>query len=455
MKLSDIVGYTRGAATCLVRSGAQRGRPVMAMTRSPAALSVLSGAAAAIGAPLFPLDPASPDAVVEELIGQTGTRLVIGERPVSGCSFVPDAALFETPSASAPPPSCLRPGDIALLMATSGTTGRPKAVMLTAGALEAAARASAARTPLGPGDIWLACLPLFHIGGHSILIRCAVAGAEAVIQQGFDAGRLARALVDSSVTHVSLVPAMLAHLLEALPRPPLALRHVLVGGAALPPALAERAADQGWPIQPTYGMSETASQLATLARLPRPWRQGLVGRPLPGADAGLTADGRLRVRGPMLMAGYANPALSPGDGLEEGWFVTNDLAEITAEGDLVILGRADDVINSGGKKILPAIVEPLLGRCPGLETVAIVGRPDAVWGEIVTAVYRGEIPPQALLDWCRDHVSGALRPRLAVRIDRFPLLASGKPDRAALRRIAAGNQTESGAVRHDQGPAGR
>ncbi len=437
LKSSEILRGAHGAATCLVRSGALAARPIAAVTNAAATLCVLSRAAAAIGAPLFPLDPALPAATVEELIGQTGANLVVGERMVPGCHFVPEAALFETPSASSPPPSRLRAGDIALLVATSGLTGQPKAVMLTARALRAAAEASASLTPLGAADIWLACLPLFHIGGHSILVRCGLAGADVVLHQGFDAERLGRALVAEAVTHLSLVPAMLAQLLDVLAFPPPALRHVLVGGAALPAALAERAAGQGWPIQPTYGMSETASQLATLARLPRPWPQGLVGRPLPGAEAALTDEGRVKARGPMLMAGYANPTLSPGDGLEEGWFVTNDLAEITPDGDLVILGRADDVIISGGKKILPAMVEALLCPCPGLDAVAIAGRPDAVWGEIVTAVYAGKIPPQAVLDWCRAAVPGPLRPRAAVRVEALPLLASGKPDRAALRRIAA------------------
>ena len=438
VKSSAIIGNAGEAAALLARSGAVAGRPVAALTGSPSVLCVLSCAAAAIGAPFFPLDPALPDAVAGELIGQTGAELLVGERPLPGCRFVPDTAVSDTPSASPPPPSRLRPGDIALLVATSGSTGRPKAVRLTAGALAAAARASAERTPLGAGDLWLACLPLYHIGGHSILGRCALAGADALLQRGFDAGRLGRALMESRVSHLSLVPAMLAGLLDAQPCPPPALRHVLVGGAALSASLAERAAGLGWPVQPTYGMSETASQLATLARLPRPWRQGFVGPPLPGAEAALTGDGRLKVRGPMLMAGYANPALCPGEGLERGWFVTGDLAEIAADGSLAILGRADDVIVSGGKKMHPAMVEALLAPCPGLGAAAVAGRADAVWGEIVTVIYTGEIPPRALLDWCRDHVPGWLRPRAAVKVEALPLLAGGKPDRAALARIAEG-----------------
>ena len=453
LRPSEINASAHGAAQSLVRAGGRGGRPVVAITSAPATLGVLASAAAAIGAPLFPLDPALPDAAVAALVEQAGADLVVGERAVPGCRFLPDAALFAGSSSSPPPPSRLGSADIALLVATSGSTGQPKAVMLTKAALCAAAHASLDRTPLAAGDLWLACLPLFHIGGQAILSRCALAGAEALLQRGFDAEQVVAALAEAAVTHLSLVPAMLAQVLDIQPTPPSRLRHVLVGGAALSQSLAERAAGLGWPIQPTYGMSETASQLATLARLPRPWRQGLVGRPLPGAEAALTLDGRLKVRGPMLMAGYANPALSPGDGLEEGWFTTNDLADIAEGGSLTLLGRADDVIISGGKKIMPAMVEPMLAPCPGLGAVALVGRPDAVWGEIVTAVYSGEIPPEALLDWCRNAVPGSLRPRAAVRVAALPLLAGGKPDRAALRRIAEGAEAKSGAIGQNQGAA--
>ena len=182
-------------------------------------------------------------------------------------------------------------------------------------------------------------------------------------------------------------------------------------------------------------MSETASQVATLAALPRPWTRGMVGRPLPGFEAALTADGRLKLRGPTLMVGYANAALAPGDGLTEGWFVTNDLVEITEDGALVILGRADDVMISGGKKVLPAMVEALLAPCPGIAAVAVLGGADALWGAVVTAVYCGTSPPAEVLDWAARHLPGGLRPRRAVRVEKLPMLANGKIDRAALRRL--------------------
>jgi O-succinylbenzoic acid--CoA ligase len=316
--------------------------------------------------------------------------------------------------------------------------------MLTGAALAAAARASAARTPLVPGDRWLACLPLFHIGGYSILTRCALAGAEALIHARFDADRVMASLVEERLTHLSLVPAMLARLCD-IGGPPPHLRHVLIGGAALSADLAQRAAELGWPIQPTYGMSETASQVATLSVLPRGWQSGHVGSPLPGAEVALDDRGRLKVRGPMVMAGYANPDLRSGDGLVDEWFVTADLAELKPGGEVVILGRADDAIVSAGKKILPTLVEGLVSACPIVDEVGIAGRPDPVWGEVVVAVYRGSGPPDAVLDWCRAQVPDSLRPRAAVWVEVLPTLANGKPDRSALRRLALGSQPKSGA----------
>lgn len=426
------------AAAERLRRAAPRGT-VAVLSPSPAAVAVAARAAAALGVPLLPLDPALPEDVVQSLLAQAGATVLVAEAPRAGLPWVTVAELLAGPAADSPPPSRLAPDDIALMVATSGSTGAPKAVMLSAGALAASAAASQARTPLRPGDRWLACLPLFHIGGFSILVRCAQAGAEAVLQAGFDARAVWHAIAHDGITHVSLVPAMLAQLIElADTPPPPTLRHVLVGGAALDAGLAERGVRAGWPLQPTYGMSETASQIATLAGVTLPWQAGHVGAPLPGVEIALHADGRLKARGPMLMAGYANAAGRRGDGLVDGWFVTNDLVELRDDGELQVLGRADDVIVSGGKKVLPARVEDRVARCPGVTAVAVAGRPDPVWGAVVTAVYSGAPSPEALLAWCREQIPGAERPRAAVRVATLPRLANGKPDRRAIQVLAGG-----------------
>ncbi|WP_414834140.1 class I adenylate-forming enzyme family protein [Afifella sp. YEN Y35] len=444
---SELSACATADARLLNEVGAEPGRPIVALTASAEILARLAFAAPHLPAPLFPIDPALPQAVVADLIAQSGAGLVVGEQPIEGTACLSTDAFPAASQIAAPSPSrrWVAPSGIALLVATSGSTGRPKAVMLSGANLEAAARAGATMAPLQKGDLWLACLPLFHIGGFSILVRTALADAEALIAEKFEVAAILGVLRERPVTHLSLVPAMLAHLLDAdEENAPTSLRHVLIGGAALSPELAERAASRGWPIQPTYGMSETASQLATLPALPRPWRAGFVGKPLGETEVALDPSGRLKLRGPNVMAGYANPTLTPGDGLSGDWFITADLAEIDETGAITILGRADDVIVTGGKKVMPQSVEVLLAKTPGIETVAVTGRPDPVWGEIVTVIYAGPGDEAALLAWCRDHIDGALRPRAVVRVEALPLLASGKPDRSALKRIAAGQVVERG-----------
>ena len=423
----------------LTKDAASKGRPVVAVTSSTAALEGLISATSALGVPLFPLDPALPDKVIAALCDQVGGGPIISDRDLAGRIQIPtESCVWQEATISLP--SRYRPESIALLVATRGSSGHPKAVMLQAGALAAAAQASHAVTPLHPGDRWLACLPLFHIGGYSILVRCQLAKAASILHHGFDAERVWHDLSHEAVTHLSLVPTMLSRLIDLHSAPPpRSLRHVLVGGAALTSDLVARADDLGWPIQPTYGMSEMASQVATLPSLPRPWWPGRVGRPLPGVEAALTPDGRLKLRGPIMMAGYANPTLSPGDGFDEdGWFVTSDLAEIAEDGEMTILGRNDNVIVSGGKKIMPGMVEEVLSSCPGLDAVAALGLPDLEWGEVVAVVFSGASSPQQLLDWCRTNVSSPLRPRRAIKLDGVPLLGNGKIDRPTLRRLIHG-----------------
>lgn len=430
----------------LEAAGVAGGRPLAVVTSSSTLLAALIDAASVLGVPLFPMDPALPAEVIGGLCDQAGVTVVVADRDLPGRTVIAAADLAARPAIT-PPPSRYRPDSIAILVATSGSSGRPKAVMLSAGALVAAAAASHAVTPLGAGDCWLACLPLFHIGGYSIVSRCRLSGARAVLHQGFDPDRVLHSLTGEAVTHLSLVPTMLSRLLDHQPvPPPPSLRHVLVGGAALTSELAARAAAAGWPVQPTYGLSEMASQVATLPGLPRPWPPGLVGRPLPGVEVAMAPGGRLKVRGPMMMAGYANPTLTPGDGIDDGWFITGDLAEIAGDGRLTILGRGDDVIVSGGKKILPGLVEEALVGCPGLDGVVVVGLPDPEWGAVVTAVFVGAASVEQLLGWCRLNISTLLRPRRAIKIAAMPYLGNGKPDRLALRRLIEGRPAQPGTV---------
>jgi len=325
------------------------------------------------------------------------------------------------------------PPEAALIISTSGSEGQPRSVLLGKTQLDTAAAASNKHLLLGPGDLWLNCLPLYHIGGQAILWRCARAAAGVLLHDGFNAEAVASDLQRYPVTHISLVPAMLAQLLESNVKPPASLRITLIGGAALSRPLYDKAVATGWPLYPSYGMSETAAQLASFDPADGPWQEGLVGKPMPGHEIRIGQDGRIAVRGPQVMLGYLN-----GGGVDaEGWLTTGDLGSIDASGRLTVTGRADDMLISGGRNVHPLEVESCLAACPGVSDVAVTGLPDPVWGDLIVALIVGTTEQSALLAHAREHLPGAALPRKIRFLDRLPRNPCGKLERATLRRLAA------------------
>ncbi len=427
-------------AAAALRKGAPSGenRVIALSSESAFALAAFAYASAFAGTAFMPLNPALHRERRDALLAAAGRVARFGEGdsdpgPVLGAFSAGPGDAFEAP---APPP------EVELIIATSGSSGEPKGVMLSPANLRAATQASAARLPLAPGDAWLACLPLYHIGGMAILHRCAVGGAAVVLQQGFDAARVMENLARYAVTHLSLVPPMLERLVEAGPPPP-QLKATLVGGGDLSASLYQRARSAGWPVLPTYGLTETGSQVATLAAPEAYGQPGDVGPPLPGVAVDVVAPdaagvGRIRVRGGIVMRGYLNPGLRPRQGLTQGAFLTADLGRLDDRGHLILLGRADDMLVSGGVNVHPAEPERLLAACPSLTEVAVTGRRDPVWGDVLVALYRGDAAPAELEAWCRERVPRHLRPRIYLRLESLPMSPQGKLDRRALRRLAEG-----------------
>ena len=192
----------------------------------------------------------------------------------------------------------------------------------------------------------------------------------------------------------------------------------------------------------TYGMTETASQVATTDRLTGDVRDpACVGHPIPGieVDASETSfpPRPLRIRGPMVMAGYANPGRVPGRGLEHGWFKAADLGWLSPDGRLQVLGRADDVLVIGGTNVSRRKIEAVLLEAPDIGEVVVVDLPDPVWGRRLVAAFTGAVGRATLAAWCLDHLSGPERPRDFRRIDPLPLLDSGKYDRLQVAALAA------------------
>jgi O-succinylbenzoic acid--CoA ligase len=405
-------------------------------------LEALSAALNGSGPAILPLDPALPRARLAALLDAFAPAAI---ETAEGTKRLDSAA----PGGPASPG--VRP-DVAVVIATSGSTGQPKGAELPAAALLASARASLDRIGARPGERWLCCLPHFHVAGVQVLVRSLLAGADPVVTRLPDADA-----PGGDCAYVSLVPTQLRRLLDsAAPLP--AFKAILLGGAAPPAGLLGEARSAGARVITTYGMSETCG--------------GCVydGMPLDGVSAGVGSDGRIRILGPVLFRGYRlRPDLTAA-ALDGGWFVTSDLGSLDADGRLAVLGRADDLINSGGEKVVAAQVEAVLADCGAVREAVVVGVPDPEWGELVTALVVPADPadPPAL-DLLRAHARGRLPssalPRGLVLVARIPLLPSGKPDREAMRKIAGqaarradgeaapdpGGQAQHAGARHPDG----
>ncbi len=309
---------------------------------------------------------------------------------------------------------------IALVMHTSGTAGVPKLVELEASAIDNAVESSAIALAATPNDRWLCCLPVAHVGGLLVLLRAVLLGAPVIAHERFDA----RAVADADAAFTSLVPTMLARLLE-LPADLRRFRSILVGGAAVSETLEERARRGGAPVVRTYGLTETCG--------------GVVydGRPIAGAKVRVT-DGGIELRGPTTMRGYRlDPRATQAAFTADGWLRTGDSGRLDAEGRLHVEGRADDIIDTGGEKVWPEEVEAALSSHPGVAEVAVVGVADREWGRRVVAfvVARDKSAPPSLGE-LRDHASAAIArfkaPRELVLVDELPRTVSGKVRRGAL-----------------------
>jgi O-succinylbenzoic acid--CoA ligase len=304
-------------------------------------------------------------------------------------------------------------GDPWVILHTSGTTAAPKPVTLTYGNFRASAAAAQANLALGPDDRWLCAMPLFHVGGLSILTRTAFYGASAIVHERFDADAVRESLESGEATVVSLVATMLRRLRDAgLERAP-SLRAALVGGGPVPRDLLEWGAGVGLPLRQTYGMTETCSQIATAPA------GSSAARPLPGVELRIGEGGEILVRGPMVSSG----ALAADD-----WLHTGDRGRIDADGFLHVEGRIKDTIVTGGENVAAAEVEEALVSHPLVTDAAVVGRPDPEWGEAVAAfvVVEGGVEDEELVAWCRDRLAGYKLPRSITRVDELPRTESGK-----------------------------
>lgn len=323
----------------------------------------------------------------------------------------------------------------ALILATSGTTGRPRLVRLSHGAIAHAMTAACRRLRVTTGDTWLACLPMDHIGGAGIALRSLASGCRIACLERFDPAAVT-AHITAGATIVSLVPTML-HRLVAMrggSRWPATLRCLLIGGGPLSADLIARCTALGLAPCQTYGLTEAASQVCTLAPDEAASHPGSAGRPLDGMAVAVR-DGRLWLRGPGLCDGYEEDdrVIDPRDA--DGWFPTGDVGQADADGFVAVLGRHDEVIISGGENIAPAEVEAALECHPAVAQAGVYGMPDAEWGQVVCAALVARDRPvpdadiEAFLPVCLARFK---RPRRIAWVDALPMTATGKLQRTRL-----------------------
>ncbi len=384
---------------------------------------------------------------------------ISGGRATGGVNLLAIDELLSSPPLPAPPatgratrratdPAELEPDAPATLVFTSGTTGRPKAAILTHAAHAASAAAWAAFLRPAPTDRWLACLPFHHVAGLGMIDRAARWGVPLVVHPRFDPAAVDAAIDGDAISHLSLVGSMLGRLLEARAgRPvPASLRAILLGGERTPPELVRGAALSGLRVVPTYGLTETVSGIVALPMEEAAGHPDAAGRPLPGVDLRIRLGGRtvspgkvgeIEVRGPMLFAGYLARPGETRAAFDDGWFRTGDLGSLDESGRLVVADRRDDLIVSGGENVYPAEVEAVLLAHPGVADAAVVGRPDPRWGAVPVAAIverSGAAPTDADLDaHCRASLAGYKIPVAFERVGALPRSPGGKLLRRELR----------------------
>jgi O-succinylbenzoic acid--CoA ligase len=396
---AELARRARCAAGALIEAGVSPGdRVALALAADEHFVAAVHGCFLA-GAVAVPIDLRLSSS--ERAARSEGARLV-ADGPLEGTALDPATPLDLAATAT--------------LMHTSGTTAGPRPVALSFGNWLANALGSAVALGLDQGERWLCPMPLSHVGGLSIPIRSAIYGTTALLHGLFDTEAVLGALMSSEqrITLVSLVPTMLARLLDAGLREPPSLRWVLLGGGPIPPALLARAREVGVPVAPTYGMTEACSQIATN------------GWPLPAVEVRIAADGELLVRG----ANVCAASLAP-----DGWLHTGDLGALSSDGRLQVVGRKSDTIITGGENVAPAEVEAVLLAHPAVADAGVFARPDPEWGEaLVAAVVPRDgiaVDGDELREFCAARLARYKVPKRIELAAALPRTESGK----LLRRL--------------------
>ena len=337
--------------------------------------------------------------------------------------------------------------ETATIMYTSGTTGKAKAVKQTYGNHVFSAFGSVLNLGLRENDKWLCAMPLFHISGLSILLRSVIYGSPVVLHRHFDPRLANQAIIAEGVTIMSIVSTMLTRMLDDLGEAeyPESFHGMLLGGGPAPMPLLERTANKGIRVFQTYGMTETSSQIATLAAEDALRKLGSSGKPLfpceisiwnKDREAKHNEPGEIRVKGPNVTPGYLHDRGK--EAFKDGWFYTGDLGYLDEEGYLYMLDRRSDLIISGGENVYPAEVESVLSAHPFVKEAGVTGISDEVWGAVPAAVLvlnEGMVfNEEELIHFCKERLAKYKIPKYFTIIKELPRNASNKLVRKELSK---------------------
>jgi O-succinylbenzoic acid--CoA ligase len=337
---------------------------------------------------------------------------------------------------------------------TSGTTGQPKGALITYGMQWWNAVGSALNLGHNAEDRWLACLPLYHIGGLCILMRSVIYGMSVMVYEKFDASSINRSILEDRITIISVVAVMLQRMLADLDTNwggagyPATLRCVLLGGGPAPYSLLERCMLRSLPVVQTYGLTEACSQAVTLSPADALRKLGSAGRPLlpvqlrimhENGPARAGEPGEIFLKGPTITPVYVDRPEATAEAFQDGWFVTGDIGYLDKDGYLFVLDRRADLIISGGENVYPAEIESVLQSHPAVKEAGVCGQVDAQWGQVPIAFVvlkaGSTVSAEALLDYTFQKLARYKQPRAIYFSEQLPHTSSGKLLRRELPRL--------------------